>query len=227
MADILEDLNRRFDHALLSPEVDESSIINLCHEAIEYDFYSVAINPVWVRIAADELAGSNVKVLSVAGFPLSAARPDVKAFEATKAVADGASEIDMVANIGWLSSDRYGDVEEEIKLVRQALPYNVVLKVIIEAGKLLPQQQREAAKCVANAGAQFVKTCTGFFGGATVDQVATLFEAARGQIEVKASGGITRVRQCRALLEAGATRLGSSSSVAIMEELKTVRELQG
>lgn len=227
MADIFADLNRRFDHALLSPEVDESSIINLCQEAVEYQFYSIAINPVWVRIAANELAGSDTRVLSVAGFPLSASRTDVKVFEATRAIADGASEIDMVANVGWLSSDRYGDVEKEIKTVRDALPYNVMLKVIIEAGKLLPQQQREATKCVINGGAQFVKTCTGFFGGATVDQVATLVEAARGQIEVKASGGITSVRQCRALLEAGATRLGSSSSVAIMEELKTVRELQG
>ncbi len=227
MAYILADLNRRFDHALLSPEADESSIMSLCQEAIEYQFYSVAINPVWVRTAADELAGSNVKVLSVAGFPLSAARPDVKVFEATRAIADGASEIDMVANVGWLSSDRYGDVEKEIRAVRDALPYNVMLKVIIEAGKLLPQQQREAAKCVINGGAQFVKTCTGFFGGATVDQVSTLVEAARGRIEVKASGGITSVRQCRALLQAGAARLGSSSSVTIMEELKTVRELQG
>jgi deoxyribose-phosphate aldolase len=227
MAEVLTDLNRRFDHSLLSPEVDESSIINLCHEAVDYDFYSVAVNPVWVRMAADELAGTNVRVLSVAGFPLSAARPDVKAFEATKGVADGASEIDMVANIGWLSADRYGDVEEEIRLVREALPYNVVLKVIIEAGKLLPQQQREATKCVINGGAQFVKTCTGFFGSVTVEQVGTLVEAARGQIEVKASGGIKTLRQCRDLLEAGATRLGSSSSASIMEELKTVQELQG
>lgn len=227
MAEVLADLNRRFDHSLLSPEVDESSIINLCHEAVDYDFYSVAVNPVWVRMAADELAGTNVRVLSVAGFPLSAARPDVKAFEATRGVADGASEIDMVANIGWLSADRYGDVEEEIRLVREALPYNVVLKVIIEAGKLLPQQQREATKSVINGGAQFVKTCTGFFGGVTVEQVGTLVEAARGQIEVKASGGIKTLRQCRDLLKAGATRLGSSSSASIMEELKTVQELQG
>jgi len=156
--------------------------------------------------------------LSVAGFPLSASRPDVKLFEATKGVSDGASEIDMVANVGWLASERYTDVEDEIRLLRKGLPYNVVLKVIIEAGKLSPEQQVEATKCVINGGAQFVKTCTGFFGGATVEQVRTLHKAAGGQIEVKASGGIKTLEQCRKLLTAGATRLGSSSSVAIMLE---------
>ena len=219
MKDMLADLNLRFDHAALHQEVDERAIRTLCKQAREWLFCTVAVNPSWVRTAAEELRGCDVKVLSVAGFPLSASRTDVKVFEAVKGVADGAREIDMVANIGWLVSDRFSEVEAEIDEVRRNLPYNVVLKVIIEAGKLNREQQVLATKCVVNGGAQFVKTCTGFFGGATVEQVRTLHEAAGGQVEVKASGGIRTLEQCRSLLEAGATRLGSSSSVEIMQEL--------
>ncbi len=218
MNDLLLQLHRRFDHALLHPEADEKNICRTCEEALEYQFFSVAVNPVWVATAARELRGSDVKVLSVAGFPLSASRPDVKLFEATKGVSDGAHEIDMVANVGWLVSERYAEVEDEIRLLRDGLPYNVVLKVIVEAGKLTREQQVEATKCVVNGGAQFVKTCTGFFGGATIEQVRTLHKAAAGQVEVKASGGIKTLEQCLELMEAGATRLGSSSSVAIMQE---------
>jgi deoxyribose-phosphate aldolase len=138
--------------------------------------------------------------------------------EAVKGVRDGAHEIDMVTNIGWLVSDRFSLAETEIAEVRKVLPYNVVLKVIIEAGFLSEKQRINATRAVINGGAQFVKTCTGFFGGATVEQVRTLHRAAAGQIEVKASGGIRTFEQCRQLLEAGATRLGSSASVAIIRE---------
>jgi len=164
------------------------------------------------------LQGSGVKILSVSGFPLGASRTDVKVLEAVKGVKDGAHEIDMVANIGWLAASRFHQAEEEIAKARKALPYNVVLKVIIEAGCLTEKQKVEATKAVINGGAQFVKTCTGFFSGATVEQVSTLVEAACRQIEVKASGGIRTLDQCRQLLEAGVTRLGSSASVAIMKE---------
>jgi deoxyribose-phosphate aldolase len=216
---ILQDLNRRFDHAALKPEVTESTIIQLCDEARRYGFYAVAVNPIWVKLASRELAGSGVKVVSVAGFPLGASRSDIKMDEAVRAVRDGAAEMDMVANIGWLLEKKYQKVEAEISGIRSNLPYNIVLKVIIEAGKLTPDQQAEATRCVINGGAQFVKTSTGFFGGASVEQVATLSRAAGGQIEVKASGGIRTLEQCRKLLEAGAARLGSSASAAIMEEL--------
>lgn len=219
MDKILKNLCRRFDHAALNPEVDERTVKQVCREAQKYNFCTVAVNPVWVKLAADELRGSEVRVLSVAGFPLSANRTDVKLFEAIRAVKDGASEIDMVANVGWLVSDRFNDVTTEIREMRDNLPYNVVLKVIIEAGKLNSQQQTEATRRTIEGGAQFVKTCTGFFGGATVDQVRVLHKAAGGRIEVKASGGIRTLKQCRDLLEAGATRLGSSASVDIMNEL--------
>ncbi len=219
-SDLLADLHRRFDHAALKPEVTERDIISLCREAAKHQFFSVAINPVWVRTAVAELSGSIVKVLSVSGFPLGAARTDIKVAEAVKGVSDGATEIDMVANIGWIVSGEFTNVSSEIENIRTNLPYNVVLKVIIEAGKLTPEQQAEATRCVIDGGAQFVKTSTGFFGGATVEQVALLVEAAAGQIEVKASGGIRTLSQCRALLEAGATRLGSSASAAILAELR-------
>lgn len=191
-----------------------------CREAKTHQFFSVAVNPVWVTTACDELQGSNVKILSVAGFPLSASRTDVKLFEAIKGVSDGAHEIDMVANVGWMVDGRFSAVEAEIAEIRKGLPFNVLLKVIIEAGKLSVEQQRKATRAVVAGGAQFVKTSTGFFGGATVDQVRVLSEEAAGEIEVKASGGIRTLAQCRELLEAGATRLGSSSSVAIMNELR-------
>ncbi len=218
MDNILKNLNLRFDHAALGPEVDEAAVRKLCDEARQYELYSVAVNPIWVKTAVEGLSGSSVKVLSVAGFPLGASRSEIKLAEAVCGAHDGAAEIDMVANIGWLVSGRYSDVEAEIRAIRDMLPEDAVLKVIIEAGKLTTEQQVEATKCVVSGGAQFVKTSTGFFGGATVEQVRTLVEAAQGKIEVKASGGIRTLEHCRAMLEAGATRLGSSSSVAIMKE---------
>jgi len=218
--DILKNLNRRLDHAALKSNVTETTIRTACREAVEHRLYALAVNPAWVPVARDELAASDTRILSVAGFPLGASRPDIKADEAARGVRDGAREIDMVANIGWLRDrDRLTDVEKEIKLVRQAIPYNVILKVIIECPMLTVEQMHDATLAVINGGAQFVKTATGFFGGATVDQVRTLHRAAAGQIEVKASGGITTLDHCRNLLDAGATRLGTSSSVAIMNEL--------
>lgn len=216
---LLENINLRIDHAALKPDVGEMAIRNLCDEARRYRFFSVAVNPVWVPLAGDELRGSDVRILSVSGFPLGASRTDIKVAEAVKGIADGAHEIDMVANIGWLVENNFGRVEQEIAEVRSVLPHNVILKVIIEAGCLTEQQQVAATAAVINGGGQFVKTCTGFFGGATVEQVQTLFTAAGGQIEVKASGGIHTLKQCLELLRAGATRLGSSASVEIMQEI--------
>lgn len=216
----ISDLNRRFDHAALMPETTEADIVRLCGEAREYDFHGVAVNPVWIVLARDELTGSRVKVVSVAGFPLGASTTEIKLAEAVQAVGSGAHEIDMVANIGWLVSGQAGKVEREIRELRDNLPYNVLLKVIIEAGKLDSKQLMDAVKATTDGGAQFVKTSTGFFGGATVEQVELLSRAAQGKIEVKASGGIRTLEQCRQLIEAGASRLGSSASAAIMKEYR-------
>ncbi len=218
MEKLLIDLNKRLDHAALKPETAESDILALCSEAMRYHLLAVAVNPVWVGVAKEALAGSEVHIVTVAGFPLGASRPEVKVAEAIHGVSDGAHEIDMVANIGWLVSQQFAKVEKEIALVRKNLSYNVLLKVIVEAGLLSSQQQTDAVRAVINGGAQFVKTSTGFFGRATAQQVTTLVEAAGGRIEVKASGGIRTLDDCRVMLDAGATRLGTSASADIMRE---------
>jgi deoxyribose-phosphate aldolase len=217
----ITNLNRRIDHAALKPETTAKEIKRLCFEARQFGFYAVAVNPVWVPLAREELSNSGVKTVSVSGFPLGASRTDIKVTEAVRATSDGAHEIDMVANIGWLVEGEFTRVEDEISTVRKNLPYNVVLKVIIESGLLTLARQLGGVAAVVNGGAQFVKTSTGFFGGVTTQQVTTLARAARGQVEIKASGGIRTLDQCRQLLEAGASRLGSSASVEIMKDLRS------
>ncbi|SYZ74060.1 Deoxyribose-phosphate aldolase [Candidatus Zixiibacteriota bacterium] len=215
---MIENLNRYFDHSILKPETDLEAIIKICREAKEHNFFGIAINPCWVTLARKELAGSDVKIISVSGFPLSANRTDIKVIEAVKGVEDGADEIDMVVNVGWLHSGEYRAAEEEIYEVRRNLPDNIILKVIIEAPRISPEAQVAAVKTVINGGAQFVKTATGFFGGATVEIVKRLKEAAKGQVKVKASGGIRTLADTEALVAAGADRIGSSASVEIMRE---------
>ncbi len=213
-----QELARVIDHTLLRANAVETYIRTLCAQAREHAFCGAVVNPVWVRLASELLAGSSVKVISVAGFPLGANRTDIKVAEAAETADDGAQEIDMVANIGWLCADRFLDVEAEIRKVRRNLPDAVVLKVIIEANHLSCAQQQDAVRAAINAGAQYVKTGTGFAGPVTVEQVLTLADAAHGEIAVKASGGIRRLSECLALIEAGAARLGTSASVEIMSE---------
>lgn len=218
----LRNLNDYFDYAALHPEVTEDQVRQLCAEAIEFQLFAVCLNPAWIQIAAECVKGSSVKVVSVAGFPLGANRTDLKVLEAAEAAQDGAHEIDLVANIGWLCSNRLVEAEAEIRKVRRNLPDNTILKVIIEASKLTATQQVESAKIVANAGAQFIKTGTGFFGPATVEQVHTLRQASGGLIQVKAAGGIRTLKQCRDLIEAGATRVGSSSCADIIKRWQSL-----
>lgn len=206
------------EHTLLRVNTTESEIRALCAQASEFQFYGVVISPVWVKAAASELANSPVKVVTVAGFPLGANRTDIKVAEAVEAAEDGAQEIDLVANIGWLVSNRYLDVEAEIRKVRRNLPETVLLKVIVEASQLSEKQLQESAKVVLNSGAQYIKTGTGFSGGVTAHQTITLANIIQGRIGIKAAGGIKTLSDCRALLNAGATRLGCSGSVDIMRE---------
>jgi len=221
---MVKNLNLYFDHALLYPDTNLKGIIGLCDEAKEYNLFGIAINPYWVKAAREELVGTDVRIISVSGFPLSANRADIKVAEAVMGVEDGADEIDMVANVGLLTMGEFGKVEKEIVAVRKSLPDNIILKVIIEAPRLPQDIQIEAVKAVINGGAQFVKTATGFFGGATVKMVKRLYQAAENQIKVKASGGIKTLADAEAMIEAGADRLGSSSSAAIMREYLSTRQ---
>jgi deoxyribose-phosphate aldolase len=208
------------EHTQLHPGTTEADIRRLCHEAIQFGFGAVVVNPVWVPIAAEELSGNRPCLVTVAGFPLGASRTETKVVEAVRGAIDGAKEIDMVVNLGWLLAAEYQKAEDEINQMRRTLPIGTILKVIIEAPLLSRQQQIDAVHLVINGGAQFVKTGTGFNGTVTVEQVRTLTAAAGDLIKVKAAGGIRTPQQCLELLEAGATRLGSSASVRIIETLK-------
>jgi deoxyribose-phosphate aldolase len=205
-----------FDHTLLRTCATEQDVIRLCAEAERFGMYSVCVNPLWVTTAVNHLKHAAVKVITVSGFPLGASRTDIKVAEAAAAVEDGAEEIDMVASIGLLISDRFVEAEADIRKVRANLSDHVALKVIIETALLTPERQIEAVKIIRNAGAQYVKTSTGFSGGATIDDVRRLRSVAGNALGVKASGGLRTLNDCLAMIEAGATRLGCSSSAKIL-----------
>lgn len=210
-------LNLYIDHTLLKPEADEAEICTLCKEAIQYQFASVCILPVWVKLAADLLKNSSVKVCSVVGFPLGANTKEIKAQEAQQLVADGASEIDMVISLGALKSKEYQKVKEEIEAVVYAAKPALV-KVIIETCLLTDEEKQKASKLAKEAGAHFVKTSTGFSrSGATLEDVALMRKTVGPDVGVKASGGIRDLATALAMIKAGATRLGTSSGVAIMQ----------
>lgn len=214
------ELKQYIDHTLLDQIADETAVRGLCSEARKHHYHAACVNPVWVALAKEELAGSGVAVCSVAGFPLGATKTEMKVSEAMLAVADGATEIDMVANIGWLLSGHWSQAEAEIRKVRRHLPDNVLLKVIIEAGRLSQAQMQRAVQVVIDGGAEFVKSGTGFFGPVTLLQVQTLVDAARGRIKTKAAGGIRTRAFAIALVEAGAARLGTSASRTLLEVAK-------
>ncbi|MGQ9678447.1 MAG: deoxyribose-phosphate aldolase [bacterium] len=209
---------RQIDHTKLNPEATPVEIERLCAEAMEFGFATVCVNSCYVGIAGEILKGSGIGVCSVVGFPLGATLTAVKVAEAKEAVAAGATELDMVMNIGLFKGKRYDRVKEEIRAV-VARAENRVVKVIIETGLLTEEERRVATELVIDAGAHFVKTSTGFLaGGATVEDVSLLAKVARGRIGVKAAGGIRSLKQAKELLEAGATRLGTSAGVAIVKE---------
>ncbi|MBD3258433.1 deoxyribose-phosphate aldolase, partial [candidate division GN15 bacterium] len=167
--DVIGNLNRRFDHTNLQPDLGPQGVQTLCMEARQYGFWSVCLNPIWVPLAARFLQDSAVKVTSVSGFPLGANRTDLKTMEAVKGTMDGANEIDMVANITWLTDGEATRARDEIAVIRQELPKDVLLKVIIECGRLTEDQQREAVMAVIDGGAEFVKSGTGFYSPVTVE----------------------------------------------------------
>lgn len=205
------------DHTLLKPEATREQIVRLCEEAKQHRFASVCVNPYWVPAAARELDGSGVMVATVIGFPLGAASTRTKAFEAADAIEAGASEIDMVVNIGALKSGDIGTVTADIRAVVAACEGKAKVKVIIETGLLTDEEKVAASKASLEAGADFVKTSTGFgHGGATVADIALMRRTVGPDMGIKASGGVRDLAFARELIEAGATRLGTSSGAAII-----------
>jgi deoxyribose-phosphate aldolase len=213
------------DHTLLKPEATQDDIRRLCEEAAQHHFASVCVNPTWVRASACHLQGTQVPVCTVIGFPLGATLPDVKAYEARRAIFDGAREVDMVINIGALKSGDDCAVEHDIRsVVEVAHEYNVVCKVIIETALLTDEEKVRASLAAKRAGADFVKTSTGFAkGGATVADVALMRQAVGSDLGVKASGGVRGLEDARKMVEAGATRIGASVGVKIAQEAAGAR----
>src|SRR5947209_1030205 len=213
------------DHTLLKPEASAADIEHLCEEAARFHFASVCVNPTWVRASACHLRGTGVPVCTVIGFPLGATLPDVKAYEARRAIFNGAREVDMVINIGALKSGDDCLVEDDIKAVAEAAHENHILrKVIIETALLTDEEKVRACVAAKNAGADFVKTSTGFAkGGATVADVALMRQAVGSALGVKASGGVKGLDDARAMVQAGATRIGASVGVKIAQEASGAR----
>lgn len=214
-------LNKMIDHTLLKPEATKEMIENLCKEAKEYDFKSVCVNPYWVSTAYEELRDSDVLVCTVVGFPLGATTKETKFFETDFAVQEGADEIDMVINVGALKSKQYDVVLEDIKSVVQAANGRTV-KVIIETCLLSDEEKVKACELSMEAGANFVKTSTGFStAGAKVEDVELMKRIVGDNLEVKASGGIRDLDTALKMIESGATRLGVSAGVQIIKEYQS------
>ena len=210
-------LNKYIDHTLLKPDASQEQIETLIEEAKKYDFASVCVNPTWVNFAAQALKATDVKVCTVIGFPLGANTPELKAFETSDAIQHGANEVDMVINIGALKSRNFDLVERDIRAVVEAAKGTLV-KVIIETCLLTDDEKVKACQIAQKAGADFVKTSTGFStGGATVADVALMRKTVGPDMGVKASGGARSYEDALAFIKAGATRIGASSGVAIME----------
>ena len=214
-------INKMIDHTLLKPEATKEMIENLCKEAKEYDFKSVCVNPYWVSTAYEELRDSDVLVCTVVGFPLGATTKETKFFETDFAVQEGADEIDMVINVGALKSKQYDVVLEDIKSVVQAANGRTV-KVIIETCLLSDEEKVKACELSMEAGANFVKTSTGFStAGAKVEDVELMKSIVGDNLEVKASGGIRDLDTALKMIESGATRLGVSAGVQIVKEYQS------
>ena len=212
------ELKKYIDHTLLKPEATQAQIDTLLDETLEYDFMSVCINPYWVSYAADRLKESDVKVCTVIGFPLGANTSAVKAFEASTAIDDGATEIDMVINIGAAKSGDWDQVEADIKAVVDVADQSVLVKVIIETCLLTDEEKVKACQAAQAAGADFVKTSTGFStGGATLEDVRLMRETVGPDMGVKASGGVSNLEEAQAMIEAGASRIGASKGIQIIQ----------
>ena len=220
MTESQKSIARYIDHTLLKADATRAQITQLCREAQEYGFAAVCVNPTNVRLCADLLKGSGVAVASVAGFPLGATPPEAKAYEARQAIQNGATEIDMVINIGALKDGDYGLAERDIAaVVRVCHDGHAVCKVIIEAALLSEQEKVKACELAQKAGADYVKTSTGFGpSGATTADVALMRRVVGPGMGVKAAGGIRSLADAQAMIEAGASRIGASAGIKIVQE---------
>ncbi len=210
-------VGRMIDHTLLKPEATEEQIKELCREAATYCFASVCINPTWVELSAKLLRRSGVKVCTVIGFPLGATTSETKAYETRDTIGKGASEVDMVINVGALKSGEYRKVRDDIQSVVRASRPNVLVKVILETCLLTDDEKVKACELSKEAGADFVKTSTGFStGGATVEDISLMRRTVGAEMGVKASGGVRDLETAREMVQAGATRIGASASIKIV-----------
>ncbi|MEM9275552.1 MAG: deoxyribose-phosphate aldolase [Cyanobacteria bacterium P01_F01_bin.143] len=212
------DLSKYIDHSLLKPIATAEEVKQCCNEAIQYNFPTVCVYPVAVKQAADLLHNHRVGVCTVIGFPTGANTSAVKLYEAQEAVDNGATELDVVINLGWLKSRQSDKIYQEIAQICESTGKTV--KAILETTVLSNDEKTLAAEICLDAGVAYLKTSTGWFGGATVEDIKLLKKITKGQIGIKASGGIRTVEQAMKLLEAGATRLGTSQGVTLMRELK-------
>lgn len=216
-------LSEYIDHTVLKPETGTDQIIRLCREAREYDFKSVCVNPCHAALVKKELAGSPVLTCVVIGFPLGATATVVKAFEAMTATEEGADEIDMVINIGALKDQRLDFVEADIRAVVDVAKGNALVKVIIECCLLTEEEKIAACECLLRAGADYVKTSTGFSAsGATVEDVVLLRKIVGDRAGVKASGGVRDYQSAMAMINAGVSRIGTSAGVEIIKEAQKI-----
>lgn len=214
----MKDIAQYIDHTILNADATEADVKKICDEAAEYNFKTVCIQPYWIPFAEEELKGTEVGITTVIGFPLGANSSEVKAFEAEKALKDGANEVDMVINIGALKSKDYEAVSKDIKAVVNAVPEKTTVKVIIETALLTKEEKVKACELSKEAGANFVKTSTGFStGGATIEDVKLMRATVGPDLGVKASGGVRSHEDAIAMIEAGATRIGASSGISIVE----------
>lgn len=212
------DISKAIDHTLLKPDAGKAGIRKLCNEAVQYGFKAVCVNPSHVVLCKELLKGTDVKIATVVGFPLGANTTETKVFETKDSVLKGADEIDMVINIGALKEGDYKLVEDDIKSVVDACRGQAIVKVIIETCLLTDEEKRKACELSKSAGAHFVKTSTGFStGGATVEDVALMKSVVGDNLEVKASGGVRDRETAIKMIEAGATRIGTSSGIKIIE----------
>ncbi|CUM69953.1 MULTISPECIES: deoxyribose-phosphate aldolase [Turicibacter] len=211
------EVNKYIDHTILKPETTKAQILTLCEEAKQFNFASVCVNPTWVATCANELKGTDVKVCTVIGFPLGATFKEVKAYETKLAIENGASEIDMVINVGAAKDQNWELVYEDIKAVVEAAN-GVLVKVIIETCLLTDEEKVKACEMAVKAGAHFVKTSTGFStGGATAADVALMRQTVGESVGVKASGGVRTAEDMKVMVEAGANRIGTSGGVSLVQ----------